>query len=238
MTYVFICVDTQNDYFNGVFTPITASIRENLRKITDASAKFNIKTLYLRGWYPNNHKFFSENPDFIKTFPKRCISNTNGANFIPETTPKNPILIDWEGNTGLNIHEIHQKKDIIVNKSTFFNEKTGFSGPFEGNFYLNMIINNLGVMVNERPTFVIYGVNIGPTVLDILKQGYKVMVIDDVNVNYDGYKLTRSQIIPEIVPQEVVTGGLLNQQSSGSEYQQRIEDDSLTFLTLKELIGE
>lgn len=240
MKFIFICVDAQEDYFNGQYRSITSSIRDNIKKLNDSSSKFGIKVIYTRGWYPNNLKEFSDNPDFITTYPKICVMDSNGAQFIPESRPNNPLLIDWGNNNGLNFPEIHQKSNIVVNKSRFFNSegmKKGYSSPFESNPYFTSLIHNLGTVLGEKPTFIVYGVNIGPTVTSILRAGYEIMVVDDVNMNLNGVKLDKNDIYNENITQKQENMGMLGQNMQGMEFQSREDDGKLKFITLKELIG-
>jgi hypothetical protein len=241
MKYIFICVDAQEDYFTGTYRSMTNVIRPGIQKLFETSNKLGIKVIYTRGWYPNNLKEFSETPDFINTFPKRCLMNSNGAELIQELRGNDPLLIDWGNKTGLNFPEIHQKSSIIVNKERLYkNEgiKKGYMSPFDGNPYFMSLIHNMGTVLGEKPTFIIYGVNIGPTVSSILMSGYEVMVVDDVNVNFNGVKLTKNEIIPDMTVERKENMGILGESMTGMEYPSRDDDGKLKFVTLKELIGE
>ena len=49
----------------------------------------------------------------------------------------------------------------------------------------------------QRPNFLVYGVNIGPTVLGLLRRGYSVKVVEDANRNFNGMPFKKSDIIDE-----------------------------------------
>ena len=75
--FVFFCVDTQQDMFEGgmVNIPNNQSIVANLEAITDAATKNNIKVINTFRWFKDDSEFFSEMPDYRETFPKHCIKD-------------------------------------------------------------------------------------------------------------------------------------------------------------------
>lgn len=185
---VFFNVDTQQDFFdpNMIDIPSGESIHTNLEKITKLSQEKNIKVVSSIGWFDEDSKFFSEMPDYQKTFPPHCIKNTKGARFINQTAPKRYFLLDWEeGN--LVLPEIHNNQHIVITKK----EKD----IFKGNTYFESIVHNLGVPFMARPNFVLYGVDVGPTALGLLRRGYSVSIVIDANINVDGQKFKKENII-------------------------------------------
>ena len=70
---------------------------------------------------------------------------------------------------------------------------------FEGNQYFDAIIHNLGVPFMERPHYIVYGVEVGPTVLGLLRRGYEVTVVSDANINTNGQPFKKEDIITQQV---------------------------------------
>ncbi len=240
MKYVFICVDTQNDYFTGKYKiPNTEVVLPNLAKLTEAAKKYGVKVVTTRGWYKPDSECFNGEPDYVGTFPSHCIMATEGAHVIDEAKPEQPLTIDW-ANVTLNFPEIHQSRNIVINKSDFLVNrlnKKEFADPFEGNTYMESLMHNLGIPIMDRPTYIIYGINVGATALGLMKRGYDVYVVNDANVNYNGMPMTKEDIIQtHQVTQE--GGGMLGSQMGGMDYEAPAEDESIKFVNTKELIGE
>jgi len=49
----------------------------------------------------------------------------------------------------------------------------------------------------QRQIFLVYGIDIGPTVLGLLRRGYTVKVVQDSNRNLNGTPFKKSDIIDE-----------------------------------------
>ena len=240
MKYVFICVDTQKDYTDKYQIPNIEIILPKLKSLTEAAKSYGVRVVTTRGWYKPTDVHMSIEPDYENTYPKHCIMGTAGASFLEETKPEQPLVIDW-ANTTLNFPSIHQSRNIVISKSDFLIEKNfkkDFADPFDGNEYFESIMHNLGITIMERPTYIIYGVNVGPTALGLMKRGYDVYVVNDANVNFNGMPLTKDDILK--TPQQQQTGnGLLSQEMgmAGMEYQTTTDDTSLKFVTTDAIIG-
>jgi nicotinamidase-related amidase len=202
--FVFFCVDTQQDFFSGgsVNIPNNESVIPNLQAITDAAEKNNIKTISTIRWFSDDSKFFSEMADYRETFPKHCVIDTKGARFIDETAPARYFLMNWANPSGLVFPEIHKNRNIVVTKKVM--------DIFEGNSYFEALTHNLGIPFMARPHFVVYGVDIGSTVLGLLRRGYTVSVVSDANINSTGQPFSKEDIIAnqpthdDITPKEVL----------------------------------
>lgn len=216
---IFFNVNTQRDFFNGTYNiPSIENITNNLNDITQYAKINNVKVISTVGWYPPNAKHLSDSPNYRDTFPKHCIMNTEGAKFLKETSPENYFLMDWNSQSGLQFHELHNNNNIVVTKKT--------RDFFEGNTYSESLIHNLGIPIMQRPIFLIYGVDIGPTVLGLLKRGYSVKVVNDANRNLNGMPFKKSDIIDEKqnpYPDQIV-GPL-------------VDETPLQFLSTKTLLG-
>lgn len=188
--YIFWNVDTQKDYFDGGFKiPSIENIINNLNDITQFARLNNVKVVNTAGWYTKDNKQLSDNPNYTTTFPYHCMVNTDGAKFIKETQPTDFTVVDWANPSGLSFMDIHRNRELAITKSKL--------DMFEGNSYSESILHNLGVPIKQRPIFVVYGVNVGITVLSLLKRGYEVIVVMDANRSYNGTPLKESDIIQE-----------------------------------------
>lgn len=204
-SYVFFCVDTQQDFFKDglVDIPNNESIVNNLEILTKLAQVNNVKTISSIRWFKEDSTFFSELPDYVETLPRHCIKDTKGARFINQTAPEKFYLLNWETPNGLAFQHIHNNRNIVVTKKV--------EELFEGNSFFESIIHNLGVPFMERPTFIVYGVEVGKTVLGLLKRGYTVSVVSDANINVNGQPFKKEDIIKpqvsadkDIIPKEVL----------------------------------
>jgi nicotinamidase-related amidase len=185
-------IDTQQDFFEGglVDIPNHESILSNLEKISKACKDNGTKVISTIRWFKDDSEFFSEMPDYRETFPRHCIKDTKGARFINQTAPDRYFLLNWEGGN-LNFPEIHKNNNVVVTKKSL--------DVFEGNQYFDAIIHNLGVPFMERPHYIVYGVEVGPTVLGLLRRGYEVTVVSDANINTNGQPFKKEDIITQQV---------------------------------------
>ena len=186
--YIFWAVDIQKDFFDGKYKiPSVDSILNNLSDITQFAKPNGIKVINTAGWYSPEANFLSETPDYNDTFPPHCVMNTEGARFIKETAPEKFTIIDWTNPSGISLPDIHKSREVAITKSDM--------DLFKGNSYSESILHNLGVPIHQRPKFVIYGINIGSTALNLLRRGYEVVIVNDANRNLNGVPFTQEDII-------------------------------------------
>jgi nicotinamidase-related amidase len=197
-------IDVQQDFFSGgsIDIPNNESILDNLKLISEFCDNNNIKTINTLRWFKSDSDFFSELPDYNKTFPNHCVKDTKGARFINQVVPKQYFLLNWDGGN-LIFPEIHNNNNIVVTKKTI--------DVFEGNQFFDSLIHNLGVPMMERPHYMVYGVDVGTTVLGLLRRGYTVTVIKDATINCNGQTFKKEDIIkpvaspdPDIKPKDDV----------------------------------
>jgi len=187
---IFFNVNTQKDFFIGSYKiPTSEHILNNLNDLTQYAKLNNIKVINSAGWYTEDSKHLSDNPDYVKTFPKHCLIDSAGAIFLRETSPEKYFLMDWNNPTGMQFNLIHSNNNIIVTKKNM--------DFFEGNSYSEMLIHNLGVPIKQRPLFLVYGIDVGPTVLGLLKRGYSVQVVEDANRTLQGLPFKRDDILEQ-----------------------------------------
>ena len=213
---IFFNVDTQQDFFNrdGLDIPNNESVLENLSLINEFLKKHNIKTIHSIRWFNLDSDFFSEMPVYNKKFPKHCIKDSKGARFITETAPTDYFLMNWEDNN-IRFPEIHNNKNIVVTKKQ--------PSLFEGNSFSEALINNLGVPFMERPTFYLFGVEVGETALALLRRGYTVYVVSDANIRLNGQPFEKENIIAGVINPE-----------TGAQVKEIVD---LNFVTTKEIVG-
>lgn len=125
MKTIFWNVDTQYDFmrddasFKGNLPiPLARGIEQNLADLTLIAKENKIQVVNTADWHNEKSEEISENPDFIKTFPKHCLMNTKGAEFVPATTPENPYKVDWQKKE-FDENEILLRRNIILYKDKF-----------------------------------------------------------------------------------------------------------------------
>ena len=217
---IFLNVNTQRDFFEGGSYKIRSAehILTNLNDITQYAKVKGAKIISTVGWYHPNSKFLSDTPNYNKTYPKHCIMNTEGAKFLKETSPESYFLMDWNSPQGIQFHELHENNNVVVTKKS--------RDFFEGNTYSESLVHNLGIPIMQRPIFLVYGIDIGPTVLGLLKRGYSVKVIDDANRNLNGMPFKKSDVIDE------------KQNPYPDEFVAPLVDETpLTFISTKEVLS-
>jgi nicotinamidase/pyrazinamidase len=177
---IFWNVDTQVDFMepDGKFpVPNGESIKPNLKKLTEFARENKIKVINTMAWYPKDSKELSETPDMAETFPLHCLIGTEGVRFIGETSPEpgDTMVIDWESQKGIFFPDLHKYRNIIVRKNVL--------DVFEGNSFTEALVNNLGIPIMDRPTFIVYGVptntNLKRVVEGLARRGYEVNVVTD-----------------------------------------------------------
>lgn len=187
---IFFNVNTQRDFFTGSYKiPSVEHILNNLNDITQYAKVRGAKVVSTVGWYHPNSSFLSDSPDYRKTYPKHCLMNTEGAKFLKETSPEGYFLMDWNSPSGLQFHQLHENNNVVVTKKSM--------DFFEGNTYSESLIHNLGIPIMMRPNFLVYGIDVGPVVLGLLRRGYSVKVVEDANRNLNGTPFKKSDIIEQ-----------------------------------------
>jgi len=197
---IFFNVNTQRDFFTGSYkVPSAENILDNLNDLTQYAKINHLKVVSVAGWYTENSKHLSDNPNYKDTFPKHCLINTEGAKFLKETSPDSYFLMDWNSSTGIHFHEMHQNDNVVVTKKTM--------DFFEGNPYSESLVHNLGIPIRQRPVFLVYGIDIGPTVKGLLRRGYTVKVVSDANRTLQGLPFKKEDVIdikPNPYPDQIV----------------------------------
>ena len=125
MKVIFWNVDTQFDFmrndesFPGTLAvPGARGIEDNLDRLTTYAHKNGIQIVFSGDWHTEKSKEFSDNPDFRLTFPPHCLIGTKGAEYVPATTPENPLIVDWRREFDREAFKLHEG-DYILYKDAF-----------------------------------------------------------------------------------------------------------------------
>jgi len=96
---IFWDVDTQYDFMKAdgrLYVPDAEQLIPNLKKLTDYAHGHGICILASADDHVREHAEISVTPDFTETFPPHCLRGTPGQRKIPETTLRNPLVIEPE----------------------------------------------------------------------------------------------------------------------------------------------
>lgn len=191
-------VDTQVDFMEPegkLYVPGAEEIRPVLRKITDFARLEGIRIVNTCDYHYINSTELSQNPDFVLTFPEHCMAGSSGAEFIPETLPEFPIVIEWDTALGIFPELDNPKKyrNIVIRKDAF--------DVFAGNPYTKKILN----ILNPEMVFA-YGVTtnicVDKAVTGLIEKGIKVYVFEDaikelpnIPLPFSGWRNTGVELI-------------------------------------------
>ena len=90
-------VDTQIDFMHAdgqLYVPGSVEIIPALERLTRHAHEHGIRIVASSDDHVAGHRELSETPDFVTTFPEHCMRGTPGQAKIPETTLRNPLVID------------------------------------------------------------------------------------------------------------------------------------------------
>lgn len=172
MKTVFWNVDTQRDFMNtdgALPIPNADAIKPNLRVLTQYAERNGIYVVNTGDWHDEKSKEVSDAPDWVNTFPMHCKIGSYGAEFIPETLPENPYVIDWR-DASFDERKVSQTRNLILYKDKF--------SIFEGNPHTQ------GVLELVKPKLiVVYGVAtdvcVKQAVLGLQQRKYSCYVVTD-----------------------------------------------------------
>jgi nicotinamidase/pyrazinamidase len=168
-------VDTQFDFIEPsgkLYVKGAEKLKPVLKKITEFAAENKIRVINTCDFHLINSNELSQNPDFIGTFPEHCMAGTRGAEFIDETRPVLPAIVDWMTHLAIlpQLANANQYRNIVLRKDAF--------DAFEGNPYTTKIVN----LIAPEKVFV-YGVStnvcVDKAVCGLAQMGYKIFVFED-----------------------------------------------------------
>ena len=178
-------VDTQLDFIEPdgkLYVEGAEKLKPVFRKITDFASEKQIRVINTCDFHLINSQELSVNPDFKTTFPEHCMAGTKGAEYIPETKPALPAIIDWMTQLAIlpQLANAKQFRNIVIRKDAF--------DVFEGNPYTAKILS----LIHPDKIFV-YGVStnvcVDKAVCGLVQRGYKVYVFEDAIKELPGIAL-------------------------------------------------
>ena len=168
-------VDTQVDFIEPegkLYVSGAEEIRPILRRITDFARLEGIRVVNTCDYHFINSAELSKNPDYIATFPEHCMAGSPGAEFIPETLPEFPIVIEWDSDLGIfqELNNPEKYRNIVIRKDAF--------DVFDGNPHAEKVLE----ILNPERVFA-YGVAtnvcVDKEVTSLVNRGIKVYVFED-----------------------------------------------------------
>jgi len=170
---IFWNVDTQHDFMNkdgALYVEGAESIKPALARVTMIAREYGIVVVNTADWHTPSSEELSHNPDFVTTFPPHCLQYTQGATFIPETTPRSDAyVIDWRARS-IDKEVMSNHLDVIIYKDSF--------DVFTGNPHTNDVVASL-----NPDKVVVYGVAenvcVDYAVRGLLERGRHVYVVQD-----------------------------------------------------------
>ena len=178
-------VDTQEDFIDQagkLYVKGAEEIRPVLKQITDFAKTEVIKVINTCDYHYINSNELSSLPDFETSFPQHCMAGTSGAEFISETYPESPVLIDWDPELAIFtvFDDPERFRNIVIRKDAF--------DVFTGNPHTEKILQ----LLNPDQVFV-YGVTtnvcVDKAVIGLSERGIKVYVFEDAIKELPGLPL-------------------------------------------------
>jgi len=174
---LFYNVDTQKDFINPdghLYVKDSQSIKSNLSKLTQFARNRGLFIINSADAHYHNSDELSEVPDFIHTFPPHCIIGTEGAEFIDETKPLNPHVLNWFDDEFIDEFD---SKEFVITKDKF--------DVFSGNPFTDIFISKF----TNFEKVVVYGVVseicVKFAVDGLLERRFKVELVEDAIYHLD-----------------------------------------------------
>ncbi len=173
--YIFWNVDTQFDFVSPdgkLYVPGAELLKPNWKKLTQLAKSNSIVVINTADWHYPDSSELSKHPDFVNSFPPHCMANTKGAEFVVETNPENPMIIDWEKESEIGKELIDTKKyqNYLIRKDAF--------DVFKGNPFTDQILGWL-----SPRTVIVYGVTtnvcVNDAVVGLAQRVNKVIAVED-----------------------------------------------------------
>jgi nicotinamidase/pyrazinamidase len=173
--YIFWNVDTQFDFVspNGkLYVPGAELLKPKWKKLTQLAKIKSLVIVNTADWHYSDSAELSQNPDFVNSFPPHCMANTSGAEFVQETNPENPLVINWEKESEITKEIIDSQKhqNYVIRKDAF--------DVFKGNRFTEQLLG----MISPK-TVIVYGVTtnvcVNDAVLGLAQRVNRVIVVED-----------------------------------------------------------
>ena len=120
---VFWDVDTQADFMlphGKLYVSGAEKLAPNLARLTRHAHDNGIRILASSDHHDPGDEEISENPDYRSTFPPHCLRGTAGQARIPETSLRNPLVIEPEEKRADVLARLeHHAGDVLFHKRYF-----------------------------------------------------------------------------------------------------------------------
>jgi nicotinamidase/pyrazinamidase len=192
-------VDTQEDFIDQagkLYVQGAEVIRPVLKQITDFAKVEGIRVINTCDYHHINSNELSSIPDYETSFPQHCLAGSSGAEFISETLPESPLLIDWDLELAIfaEFDDPERFRNIVIRKDAF--------DVFAGNPYTEKVVQIL-----QPDQVFVYGVTtnvcVDKAVLGLSERGIKVYVFMDaikelpnLQLPFDNWKAKGINMIP------------------------------------------
>jgi len=200
-------VDTQEDFIDQagkLYVEGAETIRPVLKQITGFARGKGIRVVNTCDYHGVNSNELSAHPDYKETFPLHCLGGSAGAEFISETAPDHPLVIDWDADLAIfaEFDRPEQFRNIVIRKDAF--------DVFAGNPHTEKVVQ----ILNPERAFV-YGVTtnvcVDKAVMGLVEHGIKVYVISDaikelpgLPLPYEKWKSAGVEMIPFHLVEEII----------------------------------
>lgn len=169
---IFWNVDTQVDFVEPegkLYVPGAEKLKPIWQQLTDLAKQKEINVVNTADFHYPESAELSANPDFVNTFPQHCMANTQGAEYVAETQPENPVIFDWDNDYD-TFDVVESARNTVIRKDAF--------DVFAGNPYTDNILQIL-----SPKTVVVYGVTtnvcVNDAVIGLSKRVERVIVVED-----------------------------------------------------------
>ena len=168
-------VDTQKDFVlptGKLYVQDAELLKSKWKKITQFAKENSIRVVNTADYHYSGSAELSSNPNFVNTFPPHCMANTEGAEYVTETNPENPVVFDWDKNyrNFIELIETDKSRNIVIRKDAF--------DVFKGNKITESVVKYL-----SPKTVVVYGVTtnvcVNDAVVGLSGRGVNIFVIGD-----------------------------------------------------------
>jgi len=178
-------VDTTGDFMytnGGLYVPKAEDIIPNLNRLTKYFNRRGIQVINTQDWHNEDTEEISNTPDFVNTFPKHGMQNTELAEFIPEVaTYLNASLsiCEWEKEySNREILNILLSRNIVIRKD--------HRNAFKGNINTSRIVSAI-----HPERIYVYGVATDYCVDEIVMEFTKLRDVDVIVIT-DAIKEVKS----------------------------------------------
>ncbi len=173
--WLFWNVDTQKDFVEPdgkLYVNGSEKLKPKWKQLTELAEKQSIRVINTADNHFYNSPELDSSPDFVKTFPEHCMAGTEGAEYVSETKPDEPLIFEWNKEYLITpeILDLEKYRNFVVLKDAF--------DVFSGNPWTRKILK----MINPD-TVVVYGVTTNVCVDYAIKGLYRkvknIIVIED-----------------------------------------------------------